>query len=256
MHSNRRVGQVSQQVITAATLAEAINRAGQLRMLSQRLVKLHALQALGAAGAAAAELLRESSARVDANLAGLGKSLSRPTYGDLLEAVLAPWGALKAALAVPAERARMADIDALAERVLVQADRLVSALESNAATASLHVINVSGRQRMLSQRLAKQALLGVLLGGEAAAAASAEAGRTQSDFEEALGYLNAAPLSTREIRDSLDEAGRSWAAMTQALKRVRSTEGQRAVGESSEALLAVFEQLTERYEHSMQILMG
>jgi hypothetical protein len=44
--------------------------------------------------------------------------------------------------------------------------------------------------------------------------------------------------------------------MTQALKRVRSTEGQRAVGESSEALLAVFEQLTERYEHSMQILMG
>lgn len=257
MHSNRRVGQVSQQVIAAATLAEAINRAGQLRMLSQRLVKLHALQALGAAGASAAELLRESSARVDANLAALGKSLSKPTYGDLVEAVLASWGALKAALAVPAERSRMADTDALAERVLLQADRLVSALESNAATASLHVINVSGRQRMLSQRLAKQALLTVLLGGgEAAAAASAEAGRTQSAFEEALGYLNAAPLSTREIRESLDEAGRSWSAMTQALKRVRSTEGQSALGESSEALLAVFEQLTERYEHSMQILMG
>jgi CheY-like chemotaxis protein len=37
------VGQVSRQVIDAARTAEAINRAGQQRMLSQRLVKLYAL---------------------------------------------------------------------------------------------------------------------------------------------------------------------------------------------------------------------
>ena len=79
---------------------------------------------------------------------------------------------------------------------------------------------------------------------------------TKAAFEAALDYLNAAPLSTREIRESLDEAGRSWAAMTQALKQVRRADGQVALGEASEALLAVFEQLTQRYEHSMQILMG
>ena len=38
----RRVGQVARRLIDAARGAEAVNRAGQLRMLSQRIVKLQA----------------------------------------------------------------------------------------------------------------------------------------------------------------------------------------------------------------------
>jgi hypothetical protein len=64
------------------------------------------------------------------------------------------------------------------------------------------------------------------------------------------------PLSTREIRDSLDLAGRTWDELTRALARVKGAEGQQALGETSETLLALFEQLTERYERSMQMLMG
>jgi AmiR/NasT family two-component response regulator len=255
MHSNQRVGQVSQQVIAAAHFAEAVNRAGQLRMLAQRLVKLYALQLAGVR-VAAPGLLEESCNRVDANLAALGKSLSKATYGDLIEAVSAPWGALKAVLSAPVDAKGLNEADALAERMLLHADRFVSSLETSGVANSLHVINVSGRQRMLSQRVAKQALLGVLLEGDAATAAAAEAERAKTEFEEALQFLNAAPLTTREIRESLDEAGRHWAAMAKALARVRSAEGQKALGEGSEALLALFEQLTERYERSMQMLMG
>src|SRR6185369_6331900 len=51
MHSNQRVGQVSQQVIAAAGIAESVNRAGQLRMLSQRVVKLYALRVADASRA-------------------------------------------------------------------------------------------------------------------------------------------------------------------------------------------------------------
>jgi len=255
MHSNQRVGQVSQQVIAAASFAEAINRAGQLRMLSQRLVKLYALQT-AAGQAIPGELLSESCSRVDANLSALGKSLSRPTYGDLLDAVSAPWTALKGMLNAPVSAVRLSEADALAERVLLQADRLVSSLEASGVATSLHVINVAGRQRMLSQRVAKQALLGVLLTGEAAAHSVAETEHAKKEFEDALDYLNAAPLTTREIRESLDEAGRTWQTMAKALAKVRSADSQRALGESSEALLALFEQLTERYERSMQMLMG
>ena len=61
---------------------------------------------------------------------------------------------------------------------------------------------------MLSQRVAKQALLGVLLTGEAAAHSVAETEHAKKEFEDALDYLNAAPLTTREIRESLDEAAR------------------------------------------------
>jgi AmiR/NasT family two-component response regulator len=255
MHSNQRVGQVSQQVILAAAFAEAVNRAGQLRMLSQRLVKLYALQ-ITVGEAVPARLLADSCSRVDANLSALAKSLSKATYGDLLDAVGAPWAPLKALLCAPVSGAHVSEVDGLAERMLLQADRLVNSLEASGVATSLHVINVAGRQRMLSQRVAKQALLGQLLAGEAAGAALAEAERAKKDFEEALDYLNAAPLTTREIRESLDDAGRTWGSMAKALAKVRSAEGQKALGDSSEALLALFEQLAERYERSMQMLMG
>ena len=256
MHSNQRVGQVSQQVIAAAGFAEAVNRAGQLRMLSQRIVKLYALRAIGSSHPGHAELLAQSAQRTDANLVALAKSLSKPTYGDLIDAVLAPWAPLKAALAEPVDPALLFELDGLAEQVLQAADRLVNNLETTGLAPSLHVINVSGRQRMLSQRLAKQALLGVLATGDAAVAARAEAKKTSAAFEEALAHLSSAPLSSREIRETLSAADAAWASMTKALTQVQTLAGQRAVGEASEVLLALFEQLTERYERSMQMLMG
>ena len=256
MHSNQRVGQISQQVIAAATGAEAVNRAGQLRMLSQRLVMLYALRALNAARGDSAELLDQSIERVDANLAALGRSLSKSTYGDLLDAVVMPWAQMKAALAEPVQPGRLAELDRLAEQVLQHADRLVNNLETSGLATSLHVINVSGRQRMLSQCLAKQALLGALAQGADADAARADTQATTAAFEEALAHLHAAPLSSREIRESLAAASAAWTSMMQALTQVRTPAGQRAVGEASEALLERFEELTERYERSMQMLMG
>jgi len=251
MHSNQRVGQVSQHVIAAAALAEAVNRAGQFRMLSQRLVKLYALAAMSIPSAPMAE----SCARIDANLTILAKNLSRSTYGDLLDAVIAPWTPLKALLGAAVDAARLQEADALAEQMLIQADRLVTALEATGTATSLHVINVAGRQRMLSQRVAKQALLAVLLKGDAATQAASDAERSREEFEDALSFLNAAPLTTREIRESLDEAGRVWTEMSKVLARPYDA-GARTLAESSEALLALFDRLTLRYEHSMQVLVG
>jgi len=256
MHSNQRVGQVSQQLISAASHAEALNRAGQLRMLSQRMIKLYALRVAAPGLARPEALLVESGKHVDANLALLGKSLSAATHGDLLAAVLAPWAKLKVALAAKGDASALAEADALAEHMLLCADRLVSNLETSGLTGSLHVINVAGRQRMLSQRVAKQALLAMLLGGDAALAARQEGDKARAMFEEAMLYLGGVPLSTREIAESLATAGGTWAEMTQGLTQVRSSAGQQTLLDASEALLALFEQLTERYERSMQILMG
>jgi len=256
MHSNLRVGQVSQQVIGAANDAEALNRSGQLRMLPQRLVKLYALRLVAPALPSMDRLLAESSERVDANLAALAKGLSRSTYGDLLDAVRAAWDALKAALAPPANLAALAQIDTLAERMLLHADRLVANLEAGTMTGRLHVINVAGRQRMLSQRVAKQALLAQLLRGDAATAARHEAEHASGAFDAAMNYLRGLPLSSREIAETLAEAERAWQTLAQAAAHARPRAPQQAVGDASEALLDLLEQLTERYERSMQILLG
>lgn len=257
MHSNRRVGQVSQQVIAAAHYADAVNRAGKLRMLAQRLVKLCALRLAASAPAPDSALLADSIAQTDANIAALARSLSKATFGDLLEAVEAAWPPLRSLVAaanLPASQ--LVELDRLAEHLLRQADQLTRHLETAGLVTTLHVINVSGRQRMWSQRFAKQALLGLLLTGEPARRARDDLDATVTAFEQAMDYLRTIPLSTREIRESLDAADAAWATLVQASKQVRSAAGLQALSESSEALLALFERLTDQYERSMQVLMG
>ncbi len=124
MHSNQRVGQVSRQVITAAHYADAVNRAGKLRMLSQRLIKLYALRLLEPGAPRHAGQLVDAAARIEAAIADLDRSLSRATFGDLLQAVGAAWGPLRDGAAAPPAAARLAELDALAEGLLLQADQL------------------------------------------------------------------------------------------------------------------------------------
>jgi AmiR/NasT family two-component response regulator len=256
MHSNRRVGQVSQQVIDAAHYAEAVNRAGKLRMLSQRLVKFCALRLLDNAAPSNAQPIADSTAQIEANIAALGKSLSKATFGDLLDSVEAAWPPLRALVSAPLTTQQVADLDARAEHLLAQADQLTRHLETAGLVTTLHVINLSGRQRMWSQRFAKQALLGVLFTGEAAQAAREDLETTAVAFGQSMDYLKGIPLSTRDIRESLASAERAWGTLVQSSKQAKSASGQRAIGESSEALLALFEQLTDQYERSMQVLMG
>lgn len=72
MHANLRLGEVSRSVIEAAQWADAINRAGQLRMLSQRLVRV-AAQLLSGIDVQRARVLRtQSTERVQQNLDHLG----------------------------------------------------------------------------------------------------------------------------------------------------------------------------------------
>ena len=256
MHAKQRVGQVSQQVIDSARLAEAVNRAGQLRMLSQRLVKLYALLAAGIAPAESAGLFADSCQRTEHNLAILARSLSMPTFGDLLVAAQTPWDQLKPALKLPATLGRLAEIDQLAERLLTQAEQLTTNLESAGLATTLHVINVSGRQRMLSQRLAKQALLGALQPPADRAAARQAAKATETAFVDAMDYLAAIPLSSAAIRQELAAADAAWQQLRAALPQAGTAAGQAAIADSSELLLVHFDHLTDHYERSMQMLMG
>src|SRR5690606_23066676 len=68
MHSNLSIGQVSRSVADAARWAEALNRAGQLRMLSQRIVRLVAQRAAGVEVGRAGKLLAESEQRARENM--------------------------------------------------------------------------------------------------------------------------------------------------------------------------------------------
>ena len=156
--------------------------------------------------------------------------------------------------------AALVDADQRAETLLAQADRLTGALEAASGRRSLQVINLCGRQRMLSQRLAKQALLIGLLPDDQAAVHAAAATLTIRDFETTLTALEQAPLATEPIRAALAQARGQWQRLLEGLRRAAggadAAAGRHQLTRESEALLDSFEQLTSLYEHSMQVLLG
>lgn len=255
MLGQQRVGQVSRRVIDGARDADAVNRAGQLRMLSQRLVKLHALRCAGVDSAASEQLEEEAGRRVDELLAGLGQAISRATFGDLLEAVEQAWAALRPMLRRPPETAALPEIDRAAERLLGSADALTSVLEAASPLRTLEVVNRAGRQRMLSQRLAKQALLASLCDGAAAQSAATDAVRSVEVFEQALGALQQSPLSSPEIRQQLEAAEADWRELLGGLGDAAAWAGRGRIASASERLLERFEHLTSLYARAAQSLL-
>lgn len=256
MQSNQRLGQVSRHIIHSARFAEDVNRSGQLRMLSQRLVKLALLRMAGVTAARVQERFEESSLRIDANIAALGKSLSQPTFGDLLRQIASSWGELKQALQGKAVAGDLDRINALAEQLLLAAERLTSSLESAGATPPLHVLNLAGRQRMLSQRFAKYALLEVVAGPSSIPGSEAGMAAARQAFEEALRQLGEIPLTSKDIRQELATAGSCWERLLAGIGSTDRKEGLERLAVASEDLLDAFERLSLHYERSMQMLVG
>ena len=262
MHSNQRLGQVAQHIIQSAHFAEGVNRAGQLRMLSQRLVKHWLLRLAGVQVTQHLALQTDSAQRIDANLALLGKNLSQPTFGDLLADVVTDWKALKKALKAAPAPDQLAPLNALAERLLQDAERLTASLEGAGSVAPLRMLNMAGRQRMLSQRFAKASLLGVLESGEPQLQHQAEMEAARQAFEQGLTYLNGLPLSTPDIRRTLESAAEGWQQVLTGADHVRRPAGRdrllrlEGLAAASESLLDDFETLSGQYERSMQMLMG
>ena len=260
MHSNQRLGQVSAHIIQSARDADSVNRSGQLRMLSQRLVKLCVLQLAGVQVAQHQQALKESVLRIDANLAVLDKNVSKATFGDLLTQVVTAWGQLKRVAQSAPRVEQLLQLDDLAEQLLHNAERLTSQLESAGSAAPLQVLNQAGRQRMLSQRCAKLALLGAVASAghvEAVAQHWRDAlHEAQTEFERTLAHLGGLPLSTAEIRAGLDAAAADWQDMLLGMREADHAVGRERVAVASESLLAGFEALSANYERSMQMLLG
>jgi len=249
MHANLKLGEVARAVIDSARQAEAVNRAGRLRMLSQRLVALAAQRLLRVDAARARTLQQQAAAQLQQHLEHLATlGLDGDAAAALVQSQSA-WAALNEALQRRADAAAVARADERAEALLQSAQRLTAALEDQGTSRALAIVNLCGSQRMRTQRIVKDALLAAF---DADAARSTRLHTTMDEFERVMREIEASPLSSPEIRAALDAARDGWLTLLRALRAADAG----ALVNGGDALLAQLERLTESCEHSLQVLLA
>ena len=111
------------------------------------------------------------------------------------------------------------------------------------------LVNMAGRQRMLSQRMAKFYLAARL--PIDSAAATAEIGKARQEFVSAMDVLRSAPQATSRIKDELQLADGQWVFFDHALQKSQnvqsSSQGLTEVFVTSENLLSVMDLVTGLY---------
>jgi hypothetical protein len=230
-----------------ADLNDAINKAGRQRMLSQRMGKAYIAMVQGVEPMQAQQVLDRSMALFDRQLAELKAYASTPelrgTYGELEAA----WSEYKGALvgAGPA-KGGVPTVLGLSGKVLALAHKGTQQYEALMGKPVGRLVNVAGRQRMLSQRMAQFYLASAVPVDPAAA--RAEIAKARTEFIAALELLRNAPEATPKIRDELQLADAQWVLYDAALQKTApGLKPQSDVFITSENILQVMDRVTGLY---------
>ena len=252
MQTQSKLPEVARGVVHTSELAEALERAGAQRMLSQRLVKLQALRQWPRLAPPerreAQALLDASSERVAANLARLAELL-RTDMAEELAAVSGAWAQLDAALA--SRQPDLARSDRAAQRLLESSETLVARLSERAGQRPVGLLAQVTRLRLLSQRLAKEGLLAQLMPGHDASGLAAGL----DEFIKAYDEVRAAPLAGPALQPAFKAVDEAWLVLLRGL-RVEQGDAVQRMHQGSERLLQALEDLIRALQGSLQLILG
>ncbi|MDR1994510.1 type IV pili methyl-accepting chemotaxis transducer N-terminal domain-containing protein [Azonexus sp.] len=227
----------------------AINKAGRQRMLSQRMAKAYFQIGMQVDAANSKRILDSSVATFDRQLVELKNFASTPEIKNTYLKLETAWLAYKDVLlgSVPSpENGRK--VLAVSEEVLAIAHQGTVQLEKLSGTTAGHLVNISGRQRMLSQRMAK--FYQAIAWGVADDRSAANLATARKEFVQALQELNQAPINTQLIKESLELVAQQWMFFENALNQKGSGDKRQllAVATTSERILEEMENVVGLYE--------
>jgi nitrate/nitrite-specific signal transduction histidine kinase len=189
--------------------AEAVNLSGMQRMLSQRIAKNYLMIGAEVRPEQANQQLDESLAHFESNLLALEAYASSPAIEQQLQRVALLWQDYRSLVLQRPNRESALVVLSLSDQLLAECEQLVLRIEQSSGSRSAQLVNRSGRQRMLSQRIAKLYL--ALSWKLPQQDLHPQFEQAVSEFGQALEQLRAAPENSPAINQGLAKASAQWA---------------------------------------------
>ena len=227
----------------------AINKAGRQRMLSQRMAKAYLQLGLQVDAERSRRILDASVALFDRQLVELKNYAPTPEIKEIYQKLEKSWLAYKDVLigAAPSPEGGR-KVMAINEEVLALAQQGTQQLEKQGGSSAGRLVNLAGRERMLSQRLAK--FYQATVWGVASGSSAGELEKNRQEFAETLQALAAAPANTAQIKDGLSLVRQQWLFFDNALAQRGAGDKKLAlaVATTSERILEEMESVVGLYE--------
>lgn len=235
--------------------ATAINRCARFRALSQRSAKAYAQLVL--------DVMPEGAIKTIATVQRLFQQgfddLAQGNYNAEITQQIATTRAeatkLIALITAAPNRELLPTVNAQADKVLALAHKATEMLTIASKTPNGKIIDMAGRQRMLSQRMAKNYFL--TAANVTVTTAMQQIATDKAEFNTALATLIKTPISTTAIREDLDLCTAQWFLFESAIDLPRNRiDAMRNVASSSERLLELTNSLTDKYEKALKDVLG
>jgi Type IV pili methyl-accepting chemotaxis transducer N-term len=231
------------------SIADAINKAGRQRMLTQRMAKSYMALGQGVALIEAERVMSASMALFDRQLVELKAYAPTPDIKTTYQQVETKWSEYKTAIVGSKPDPKDAvNVLSLGNELLALSNLGTVQLENTAARPLTKLVNTAGRQRMLSQRIASYYLAASWNVG--AAASKAEMTKALNEFDLAHNILVKAPENNDRINSELILVQQQSVFLQAAISSSQASSSKLRMNDvflTSERILQVMDNVTNLY---------
>ncbi|MEC5385932.1 type IV pili methyl-accepting chemotaxis transducer N-terminal domain-containing protein [Uliginosibacterium sp. H3] len=235
------------------SMLEAINQAGRQRMLSQRMAKLYAQIIREVRQPEALKLIGESMMLFEKQLGNLRSFAQQKNATEIIttyEQLGARWLEYKKVIGAPPTGEGLRQVAVLNEQVLASAHAGTQQLEKLHGGSLGKLVNMSGRQRMLSQRISKFYFF--RRDGIATPEIIKGLDTARDEFMASMNTLKQAPENNNDINSWIGLAESQWVFFDQAVRSDPNAKQEliyhdNNVAVTSENILQVMDKLTNLY---------